>query len=98
MAPDFFQPEHAGPFILLRGRVVEADSGSSRNLPRRERVLHEEEEVNVVRVGLSGDERAEDDETRQMACAARQVVNTRQALRDDATLRCADAEVFEHFA
>jgi len=63
--PGALGPEHARAKMSIRFRVLKHQRGVTRHGRQIEGVLHEEDDVNIVRFGLGGHERSKNDETCQ---------------------------------
>src|SRR5215204_2593613 len=72
---------------ILRCGVVEYQPRIWRKSSHVKRILHEQEDVNVIRLRLCRNERAENDEAREMAGRACQVVDPFKASRHERPAR-----------
>ncbi len=88
-------PEHARAEVGLCGGMVEEQRSVACQLGCIERVLHDQEDVHVLRFRFVRDERSEYHEARQMIGCLRDTIDTVQAEGEDFSLRRTDAELVE---
>jgi len=50
------KPKHAGTKVSLSRRMIEEQPRLARHLPNIKGILHEQEHIHIVRVGLCGNE------------------------------------------
>jgi len=72
--------------MSIRFHVLKHQSGLTRHGRQVEGVLHQENDVNVVRFGVGGYERSKNDETRQVPSRGRELVDAVQPIGHGTTL------------
>ena len=82
--------------MCLRRRMVEKYSRLAGQLSYIERVLHQQEDIHVSRLSLSGDERSENHKPSQLARAERDVIDSFKPLRHREPLPRSLAEVAKY--
>lgn len=85
-------PEHACPEVRLGREVVEQQAGFAHHLRDLEAVSHQQEHVHIIRFGLSSHEGSKYNQSREVAGAARSVMNTFQPKEYESALGCFGAE------
>ncbi|HMP03373.1 MAG TPA: hypothetical protein PKD86_01305 [Gemmatales bacterium] len=89
------RPEDARAEKNVRVQVLEGQGSLTHHRGKVERVLHQQEEVDIVRLRLGRDERAEDDKACKMSRRTDQVVDTLEPIRNRTTLDRSLAESLE---
>ena len=64
------KPKHTGAKVGLSRRVIEKQPRLARHSADIKRVVHQKEHIHVVRFGLRGNERSEDNEASKRAANA----------------------------
>jgi hypothetical protein len=99
LAAETTQPPHsedAGTKVSLSGQMIEEKPRFPGDLGQIEAVLHDEEDINIVRLALLRDKGAIDNEPGQKAGRVSRMVDVLQTIGDRQTLNGSTTEAFDH--
>src|SRR5258706_4088539 len=86
----------ARTFVMLGCHVVKDDRGFALHLLGIKRIVHQQEDIDIVRLALRRHEGPKNDEPCQLSRTAYQRIDTHQPLRDEAPLQCARPKMGDH--